>query len=85
MFFCGAFRSAARAEVMRQRVAAIEEREQQRRYRMDSLGQDATTTSGPDMGRFVSQLETKGFGGNSDNSSQPGDSSSRGQTGRQQQ
>lgn len=49
---------------MRQRIAAIEEREQQRRIRMESLGKQATssTAGGPDMGAFMSQLENKGYG-----------------------
>jgi hypothetical protein len=47
---------------MRQRVAAIEEREQQRRIRMESLGKQASTAGGPDMGAFMSQLENKGYG-----------------------
>jgi hypothetical protein len=46
---------------MRQRVAAIEEREQQRRIRMQSLGQQASTAGGPDMGAFMSQLGGKGY------------------------
>lgn len=56
-------RAAERAAVMRQRVAAIEEREQQRRIRMESLGQQASTAAGPDMGAFMSQLENKGYAG----------------------
>jgi hypothetical protein len=55
--FC---RSAARAVVMKERVAAIEERERQRRYRMASLGQEAVQAGGADMGRFIAQLGTKG-------------------------
>jgi hypothetical protein len=47
---------------MRKRVAAIEEREQQRRIRMESLGKQASTAGGPDMGAFMSQLENKGYG-----------------------
>ena len=47
---------------MRQRIAAIEEREQQRRIRMESLGKQASTAGGPDMGAFMSQLENKGYG-----------------------
>ena len=46
---------------MQARIAAIEEREQQRRIRMESLGQQATTAGGPDMGAFMSQLENKGY------------------------
>jgi hypothetical protein len=46
---------------MQQRVAAIEEREQQRRIRMESLGKQATTAGGPDISRFMSQLENKGY------------------------
>lgn len=49
--------------MMKQRVAAIEEREQQRRIRMESLGQQASTAAGPDMGAFMSQLENKGYAG----------------------
>jgi hypothetical protein len=45
--------------VLRQRVAAIEEREAQRRIRRDAMGRE---TGGPDMGAFVSQLESKGYG-----------------------
>lgn len=55
-------RAAERAAVMRQRIAAIEEREQQRRIRMESLGKQASTAGGPDMGAFMSQLENKGYG-----------------------
>lgn len=47
---------------MRQRIAAIEEREQQRRIRMESLGKQANAAGGPDMGAFMSQLENKGYG-----------------------
>ncbi|KAF6251975.1 hypothetical protein COO60DRAFT_1704507 [Scenedesmus sp. NREL 46B-D3] len=53
-------RVAARKALMQQRVAAIEEREQQRRIRMESLGKQATTAGGPDISRFMSQLETTG-------------------------
>ncbi|WIA09942.1 hypothetical protein OEZ85_010155 [Tetradesmus obliquus] len=54
-------RAAARQVLMQQRVAAIEEREQQRRIRMESLGQQATTAGGPDVSRFTSQLENRGY------------------------
>lgn len=50
-----------RQVLMQQRVAAIEEREQQRRIRMESLGQQATTAGGPDVSRFTSQLENRGY------------------------
>jgi hypothetical protein len=56
-----ACRVAARKVLMQQRVAAIEEREQQRRIRMESLGQQATTAGGPDINRLVSQLGSKGY------------------------
>lgn len=55
-------RSAERAAVMRQRVAAIEEREAQRRVRMEAMGRQAAAAGGPDMGAFMSQLENKGYG-----------------------
>ncbi len=61
--FC---RSAARAAIMQQRIAALEEREQQRRYRMESLGKQATTAGGPDINRFMSQLENKNFAAGQD-------------------
>ena len=47
---------------MRERVAAIEERERQRQYRMASLGQEAVQAGGADMGRFMAQLGSKDFG-----------------------
>lgn len=46
---------------MRQRVAAVEEREHQRRIRMETLGKQATTAGGPDINAFRSQLEHRGF------------------------
>jgi hypothetical protein len=75
-------RAAERASVMRQRVSAIEEREQQRRIRMESLGKHASTAGGPDMGAFMSQLENKGYAGAQQQQQQPaGDrSSSTGQS-----
>jgi hypothetical protein len=48
---------------MAQRVAAIEEREAQRRIRMESLGRAASTAGGPDVSAFTSQLEGRGYGG----------------------
>jgi hypothetical protein len=56
-----ACRVAARKVLMQQRVAAIDEREQQRRIRMESLGKQATTAGGPDISRLMSQLENKGY------------------------
>eukprot|EP00878_Enallax_costatus_P005375 GHUV01005644.1.p1 GENE.GHUV01005644.1~~GHUV01005644.1.p1 ORF type:complete len:170 (+),score=53.52 GHUV01005644.1:535-1044(+) len=49
--------TAMRKAVMAQRVAAIEEREQQRRIRMESLGSQANTAAGPDINRFMQQLD----------------------------
>jgi hypothetical protein len=57
-----AHRAAQRASVMRARVAAVEEREAQRRIRREAMGQQAAAAGGPDMGAFMSQLETKGYG-----------------------
>jgi hypothetical protein len=51
-------RSAQRAAVMAQRVAAIEERERQRRYRQASLGQAATPGAAGDMGRLMAQIQS---------------------------
>lgn len=56
-------RNAERTNAMKQRVAAIDERERLRRYRQASLGRQAEAAGGPDMGRFMSQLESQGFGG----------------------
>lgn len=57
---------------MRKRVAAIEGREQQRRIRMESLGKQASTAGGPDMGAFMSQLENKGYGSGEQQQQQQG-------------
>lgn len=46
-----------RKAVMAQRVASIEEREQQRRFRMESLGRQANAAAGPDINRFMQQLD----------------------------
>eukprot|EP00879_Flechtneria_rotunda_P012058 GHRR01012593.1.p1 GENE.GHRR01012593.1~~GHRR01012593.1.p1 ORF type:complete len:172 (+),score=65.34 GHRR01012593.1:299-814(+) len=80
-------RSATRAAIMQERIAAIEEREQQRRIRQESLGQQATAAAGPDINKFMSQLEHKGYGagsgqgagnaGSYGRGSQAGDSSSK--------
>lgn len=52
---------------MAQRVAAIEERERQRRYRQASLGQAAAPGGAGDMGRLMAQIQ----GGEAADASQP--------------
>jgi hypothetical protein len=73
-----ACRIAARKVLMQQRVAAVEEREQQRRIRMESLGQQATTARGPDINRLVLQLGSKGYTAAGDSQAGAAGSSSSG-------
>lgn len=73
---------------MEKRVAAIEEREQQWRFRRESLGHQANTAAGPDINRFMQQLDpTKSAAvgqtqPGSSNSGPPGAASGTGSKGR---